>query len=432
MSSQKLYIDLEISGQLTDAYSVTLASASGTYGVRTQAGTVVVPNGTSVLHPSIGRYEYTLDAIDSEIYVVSWKVINQENDQPVYVDQTVGPFVTTSSIQAVADYRGTFLQGKTTTLMLKVTDFDGQSMDPRTISLSIFNENNEVETTGVPDKVANGFFIYDWAIPATQAVGPYTAVWTYTTADGSFTAYQGIVVIQDGNTAVTDGSLYAERLSAIRTSLDYHLAQAQAIPVYDAEGIVAEDLKTVRFTFPRWNQNHRTRIYRNGKIVTSGVTINYFKGEVSFDAPLHPTLDRVTADYNFRWFKDEELDRFLSNGLHIVNLAPPAKSYFLQTVPDSFLPAILYGAAVDALRHLILDLQFQEPQEVFGGPEMARNAASMLETLKQNYEKTFELLLGYKKLGPYTGLTRLISVPEYTLPGGRSRWFRYMMGGFNL
>ena len=170
MSSQKLYIDLEIGGSLTNAHSVVLGSSDGSYGVRTQSGEVVVPNGTAVDHPSVGRYEYTLDASDSETYLVSWKVINQAGDQPIYVNQTAGPFVVTSSIQSVADYRGTFLQGKTTTLMLKITDFNGQSMDPRTISLSIFNENNEVETTGVPDKVASGFFIYDWEIPAAQAV----------------------------------------------------------------------------------------------------------------------------------------------------------------------------------------------------------------------------------------------------------------------
>ena len=77
-------------------------------------------------------------------------------------------------------------------------------------------------------------------------------------------------------------------------------------------------------------------------------------------------------------------------------------------------------------------LQFQQPQEVFGGPDAARQAFQNLETLKKNYEGDFNLLLEQKKYGSYVGLTKTVVTPEYTLPGGRSRWFRYLMGGFSL
>tara|TARA_B100000614_G_scaffold262909_1_gene300805 strand:+ start:284312 stop:285337 length:1026 start_codon:yes stop_codon:yes gene_type:complete len=334
-------------------------------------------------------------------------------------------------IQAIADYRGSFVQGTTTTLKLSLTDFKGFAMDPESISLSILDEDsNEVEA-GVPEKIQHGFFIYDWQIDEDEDVGPYTVVWTYEIDGEEFQNLQGVIVIEDSDNPRAAGP-YSERIAGIRTALEVHLRCAQNIPVYDEQGRICEDNRTVRFTYPRWNQNHLTRIYRNQKLVTSGITINYFKGEVIFDEPLHDQYDTVNADYNFRWFDDLDLDRFLSNALHIVNLYPPAGNRSLVNLEDRYIPLVLYGATVDALRQMILCLQFQQPREVFGGPDAAKDAANMMETLKQNYENQNEKLLEQKKYGPYRGLTQVVSVPEFTLPGGRSRWFRYMMGGFNL
>lgn len=337
------------------------------------------------------------------------------------------------TIRSVADYRGSFLQGKLTTLQIKITNLLGIAADPESISVDIYSDDNPSTSveSGTPEKIVTGFFIYDWLISSDQSPGPYTAVWTYEIEGVEYTVSQGIIVISDPDNAGIM-SPYSERIAAIRASLDYHLGKVQAIPVYGEQGNVCDDNRTVKFTFPRWNQNYQTRIYRNGKIVSSGITINYFKGEVIFDEPIHEKYDTVNSDYNFRWFSDEELDRFLSNGIHLWNANPPHRNRTLFTLEEKYIPAILYAAAIDALRRIIIDLQIQEPKEVFGGPEQAEKAAGVFETLKKNYEGTWKLLIEAKAKGPYKGLTRLISVPEYTLPGGRSRWFRYMMGGFNL
>jgi len=130
-------------------------------------------------------------------------------------------------------------------------------------------------------------------------------------------------------------------------------------------------------------------------------------------------------DYDFRWFSDEELDCFLNNALMSFNSYPPVRSYSLENVPAIHMPAILYGAAKDALRQMMMCLQFQEAQQVFGGPEAAKNAFSNIETLKQNYEKDWDKLTEVKKYGRYPRMSVML-VPEYTLPGGRSRWFRYL------
>lgn len=336
-------------------------------------------------------------------------------------------------IRAVADYRGTFLQGKMTTFQLKITNLQGNSVDPSSISVSIYAEDNtsSAASSGTPEKIIQGFYIYDWEVDEDEEIGPYTAVWTYEIDGTSYSVSQGIVVIEDSDNAVMP-SPYSERISAIRAALDYQLGRVQSIPVYGEQGNICDDNQTVKFTFPRWNQNHQTRIYRNGKLVTRDMTINYFKGEVIFDEPLHEKYDTVNSDYNFRWFADEELDRFLSNGIHLWNSFPPHADKSLYNLNEKYIPAVLYGAAIDALRRIIIDLQTQEPKEVFGGPEQAEKATAAFETLKKNFEGTWKMLVEAKAKGPYKGLTRMISVPEFTLPGGRSRWFRYMMGGFNL
>jgi hypothetical protein len=48
--------------------------------------------------------------------------------------------------------------------------------------------------------------------------------------------------------------------------------------------------------------------------------------------------------------------------------------------------------------------------------------------LKKNYEESFKGFLDAKKLGPYPKSVAVVT-PEYTLPGGRSRWFRYIFSG---
>jgi len=336
-------------------------------------------------------------------------------------------------VQAIADYRGTFEQGSRTTLFLKITDFQGDAVDPSAIAIAIEDMDGDEVDSGTPEKITNGFYIFDWNISSSQAVGEYTVTWTYDLDEDNVTTVQTVIVAGDGE--VGAASQYSDMIAGLRASLDMHLGCAQAIPVHDEQGSVCDDMQTVRFTFNKWNQNKFTRIYRNQKEVTSGVTINYFKGEVIFDEPL-TDFDTVNGSYNFRWFSDTELDRFLQNAVHILNVYPPATRVSLQTLGSGdnlkYIPLVLYGAAKDAIRELLMCLQFQQPQEVFGGPDAARQAFQNLETLKKNYEGDFNLLLEQKKYGSYVGLTKTVVTPEYTLPGGRSRWFRYLMGGFSL
>lgn len=428
--AQKVFIDYKVGGTATNAFSVELGSEDSTFGLKRQdTGEVILSDGTSVSNPSTGRYEFTFDPILGVIYFVSWRVIPSNGASDIYVTETLGPFTDTTSIQASLDQRGTFIQGLTSTLKLNLTDFEGNALEANNLSVSIRDANGTEVDSGTPEKIVKGFYIYDWTIPSDQAIGQYSALWSYTIDGNELQTTQIFQVIEDSDNA-EGNSLYGERISQMRAALEIHLRCAQNIPVYDEEGLIQLDERTVKFNFPRWNQKDGTRIYLNQKRVDNGVIIDYFRGEVIFDKPIKPKMDTVTATYNFRWFDDEDLDRFMSNALHIVNTYPPASNNTnLFTIEDRFIPHILYGATKDAIRQLLLCLQFQEPKEVFGGPDAAEKAFQQMETLKKNYEEDFRALLEQKKFGPYKGLTKTVVTPEYTLPGGRSRWFRYLFKG---
>jgi hypothetical protein len=367
--NQKIYIEYKISGVLANAYSVVLGSQDGTFGVKKQDGTVVVPHGTTVDSSLTGVYEYDLPVDFNTLYVASWKIVPVSGDTPVYVNQSIGPFSPTASlIKSVPDFRGTFIQGTTGALFLSLTDIHGNPLMAESLLLTISKDSVNVNI-----------------------------------------------------------QLYGSRLSDFRVALSEMICCAQKIPVYHEQAIPNITNTIFKLTFSKLNQAFGTRVFRNNKIIESDYKINYFRGTILFDTPLS-SYDMLHVDYNFRWFSDEQLDRFISNALSIVNFYPPTSKYDVLNIPESFVPLVLYGASKDAIRELLMCLNFQQPQQVFGGSEGASKAFSQLETLKKNYEDEFTRLLEQKKYGRYPR-TRSIVTPEFTLPGGRSRWFNAMFKG---
>jgi hypothetical protein len=429
MATKKIFIEYKVDGSLSSAYSVELASDDSSYGVKKQDGTVVVSSGTAVTNSSTGVYEYDLSVDDGIIYVASWKIISSVGSEPVYAIQSLGPFYTVaeSPIKSTPDYRGTFVQGNLCTLFLSLTDVHGNPLTAESISLAITKDGEAVLSDISPDFIRAGFYAFDWTIPSDLSAGSYLVTWTYVAEGFSGTELQQIVVSASGDTANSSIQLYGARLSAFRTALSEMICCAQKIPVYHEQSLPNIDYTTFKFTFPRWNQAYGTRIFRNNKLIENEYEINYFKGTVIFDTPM-TSYDTIYADYNFRWFSDEQMDRFLENAAMVINYYPPQSGYSILTIPDLYVPLVLYGAAKDALRELLMCLNFQQPQQVFGGSDAAQKAFSNMETLKKNYEEEFTRLLEQKKYGKYPR-TKGIVTPEFTLPGGRSRWFRYMFGG---
>lgn len=330
------------------------------------------------------------------------------------------------SIQAVSEFRGSFRQGELASVLLRLTELDGSPFDPDSITFGIQknSDSSAVIEPASAEKVRSGVYVMEWLIPTDQEKGKYTLTWTYFVDSTEYTKTETLIVADN----VEDTTLYSGRVLLMRQSLELMIGCAQSIPVMFQEPKSSKDNQTFYWTKGLWNVLPSTTIYRNQNPVTSGFVVNHIKGSVTFDNPL-TSYDTLNADYNFRWFSDEHLDRFLSNALHQFNSYAPHSAYSLQTVPDKFITPVLYGAAVDALRTLMMCLNFQEPQQFFGGREGAQTAFGNMDTLKKNYEESLMKILDQKKLQPYRGLTKSIVVPEYTLPGGRSRWFRYLFSG---
>jgi len=324
-----------------------------------------------------------------------------------------------SDIRSVASFRGTFKQGSVADLLLKITDFDGTPIDPESIECLVEGpvespsiDPPDIVDTSTPFKITSGYYVYSWDIDADQALGDYNVTWTY---DGNI-ELQTVTVVKSATNAEPSG-FYTERLIQFREALEYHLSCAQSIPVYFEQAKSSRNNTKYEFSFKNWNQSPGVKIYRNENVVNADAEVDYFKGTVTFDSQLLPQ-ETINADYNFKWFSEEELTRFLVNALQTVNAFPPHSGYTLDTIPDRYVPIVLYGAAKDALRQLMMCLNFQEPAQVFGGMENAQKAIGNFETLKKNYESDWEKLLEQKKFGPWPK-TLAVVTPEYTLPGGR-------------
>jgi hypothetical protein len=334
------------------------------------------------------------------------------------------------AIQTSPQFRGVFRQGTTGTVVLRLSEVDGSVVDPESIAYTIVQDTGSVVIVpaGVPEKVREGIYVFDWDVPLDQTPGRYTVTWNYTYLGTPGTSVQSFVVSADA----TDTTLYSGTLVLMRESLELMVPACSSIPVYNQPARTSLDKRTYRFSKGNWNPFRGVTVYRNKEVVADGLTIDYNKGAVTFDMTL-TDVDTVHADYNFRWFEDIQLDRFLSTSIHVFNSYPPQKPiYGLGTLPTQHYGAVLMGAAVGLIQALMFDINFREPAKYFDDPsEKGRSGRvfQQLEALKKNYEELWMKMLEQKKLRPYVGLTKQIVTPEYTLPGGRSRWFRYLFSG---
>jgi hypothetical protein len=202
----------------------------------------------------------------------------------------------------------------------------------------------------------------------------------------------------------------------------------QATISYTAVESKASNFSTIYdFAYKNWNRDPRPILRLNNRIVDDGWYSDY-DGRIYIDGIIYPE-DSVNLSYNFACFSQEELLSFLRLGLMQMNATPPASDTYstLANAPQSWWPGILLYAAVTALKRLIFGLNFREKAAIFARPddlEFAQTVIGNLKDLYQDYNNTWnEVRVDIKKKLQPTGI---YVTPEYTLPGGRSRWFRYL------
>ena len=322
--------------------------------------------------------------------------------------------------------KGSFVVGTEAVFFFYFVDIDGRMYDPSDLGISITDsDGTEIKTSDGLDWLELGKFAFKWSIPSTTTPGKHVITVSYTaeTVDGpseeSFAENFVLVELGPGNFSI--------RQIGARSFLESLIGYTQRIPVFN-EIVRFNKAKTQgRISFDKLNQTAGVNVYLNGQVKETGYTMDYFRGKIVFSHSLSQ-WDEITLDYNFRWFSDTELDNFLEQGVNILNAYPPMSAYTIFNVPDRWVIVAEYAAAVDVIRRWMMDLAFQEPAKIFGF-NRAKDIFSQMDTLKKNYEERLDKLLNMKKFGPYLGLTKTVSTPEFTLPGGRSRWFRYLFKG---
>lgn len=324
--------------------------------------------------------------------------------------------------------QGSFVVGTTASFFFTFSDVDANLFDPSDISAEIVDMNGStVETIDAADKLELGIFVLNWEIPTDATAGKYTLNLTYvveTSSGPDSRTFSEDFVVTESNSS----GFVTFRTISSRSFLEALIGEALNIPVFHEPARLNRARTVAELTFPRWNQNAGVKVFVNNELKESGFSIDYVRGRITFNNSLS-AYDQVLVSYNFRWFTDEELDAFVEQGINMFNIWPPQSMYLLGNIPDRYLIIAIHGAAIFALRRLLFGLIYQQPVKVYGSFERAQQVHSMLMEQKKNYEEWLKMMLEVKKFGPYTGLTKTVTVPEFTLPGGRSRWFRYLFKG---
>jgi len=192
---------------------------------------------------------------------------------------------------------------------------------------------------------------------------------------------------------------------------------------------------TYNLAYQNWNMEPRPIVRVNNRIVDDGWHADY-NGNLYFDSVMAPE-DSINVRYNFAYFSDEEILSFLRLGLQMMNSTPPASTTYrdVTTMPFEWNAPVLLYAAITALKRLIFGLNFQEKMVIFAEPQAGAGGASNadaagkainnFQSLYQDYNNVWVEIRQDAKSKKLPGVAQYVT-PEYTLPGGRSRWFRYL------
>lgn len=230
-------------------------------------------------------------------------------------------------------------------------------------------------------------------------------------------------------------STFSTYYSGIISDFRYaFIHEAQRIPVYQ------EQLRKNSSTAPKifdsafddWNKNPVPKIFVNqvqyeSDDATYGYTIDYEGGKIIFNSPLSYN-DMVEASYRFAFFKDEHIDSFFKQANAYWNMHPPMGGpRSIYNASSSLQGALMVGAATFAFRDLIMSLSMQEIRIIFDNSSDGQGwtqVQGLFRDLLNSLDDMWKSLLESKK----AALPNIVSVitPQYTMPGGRSRMFRYL------
>lgn len=278
-----------------------------------------------------------------------------------------------------------------------------------------------------------GLWYVDWFVPSGLPVGKYFDVWKYQwDASGATQTEIFEITVNKLDTFINSTSpavvhSIGDTAAGLMNDLsNVFIYEVMHIPTYWEQGYRTGDNKTFNFAFGNWNQDPRPIVRVNQKIHLDGWFANY-NGNIVFGKTMD-LEDMIYAQYNFRYFSGEEILDFLNMGLYAMNSTPPSSQTYsnLNNAPFAWRYGILLYAAIQALRRLVFGLNFQERALIFAEkPENVQNAINNFKQLYSDYSTLWIEVKKEIKTLRLPGISQIVT-PEYTLPGGRSRWFRYL------
>jgi len=307
------------------------------------------------------------------------------------------------------------------------------SISSLSISESSSSESVMVYGPFTAQKEHTGLWYVDWFVPDDINIGRYFDVWKFKWSYDGTTKTEIYEIninkldklvnsIAPAKTYNVGDTVYG----MINDLTNNFIYEAMHIPVYWEQGYRTGNKKSYNFAYTNWNHDPRPIVRINQRIRLDGWEPNY-NGNVYFSKDLDPE-DMVYAQYNFRYFSQEEIQDFLNMGLYAMNATPPASLTYpnLNNSPFAWRFGILLYAAIKAIQRLVFGLSFQERALIFA--EKPENVQAVIANLRSLYADYNTLWIEVKKDVKTLKLPSIgqISVPEYTLPGGRSRWFRYL------
>lgn len=246
----------------------------------------------------------------------------------------------------------------------------------------------------------------------------------------------------------------------IRASLAYQIKDLLRINIYDEDGLFDRERKTCRFTFPNWNYWPRPELRINShsddgassSMATlsdhASITRTVDGGSNDYAAGLTYKLDYqgrayftntagtpipvqeynfVLANYSVKLFTGAEMNNALNMALQNINALPGVpKVASVTSAPMWWDAAIIAGATYYLLRALLTRLTNRETRLLIQDPD-----DKFIEELRQTakmYKDDFDELLKTLPKSRYPA-TLAVVTPEYVMPGGRSRMFRYIWKG---
>jgi hypothetical protein len=310
---------------------------------------------------------------------------------------------------------------------------------------------------------------------------------TYTTiATVAFPANEGVDVnglpsnyyrIQEvdsnGNVLNTSSPMLGDEL-LVKSSLRYELEHLLNIPIYDEEVIFRRSRSVGSVAFSFWNSVPKPEIrisgpsnqgdrdpliqlsetvpiystinttydpiiknrdgyesqYTNGNNYPNGLMVKYdFMGNIYFidenGGPVNiHSYDNVLVSYSIKMITNDHMNSSLYMALQAINSQPGASKYRqVSDAPYFYDPALVYGAAYYILRSLLVSLTSRQRRLLIEDPD-ARIADDIRQSATM-YKEEFEKMLEKLPIAFYPGI-RSVVVPEFNMPGGRSRFFRYI------